>query len=160
MYSAVPAFPNNFRFQQASMTSITLAWDSIPCLDHNSQVEEYVLVLTPPLGTGTVTAQVLTTLTEFTVSDLTPDTTYSIRFNISYTIDDNSPLSASLPLINASTFSIPGRTFYNIVIMWSFLCYLPLPIVMLQICVWWQFYPVVSQVDLHIDQLDQPAFVI
>lgn len=97
------------------MTTLTIAWEAIPCLDLNSRIEVYTLILTPISPPQTSINSTLTSLTTaHTFTGLIPAALYTVELNATYTVTDfTSPINAEIALpINASTFSIPG-TIWN-----------------------------------------------
>ena len=71
---APSAVPTNVRSTGITSTSITVRWRKIPCIEQNGDITRYIVQYgneTKNVSGGSVT--------ETTISNLTPSTTYNVR---------------------------------------------------------------------------------
>ena len=78
MYDNIPpapsAAPTNVSVYAMSSTAITVQWEAVPCIEQNGDITGYIVQYgsqTQSLSGGSVT--------ETTISDLSPSTTYNVR---------------------------------------------------------------------------------
>ena len=71
---APSAAPNSVSVSEVTSSSITVQWEAVPCIEQNGNITGYIVWYgsqTQSLSGGSVT--------ETTISDLTPSTTYNIE---------------------------------------------------------------------------------
>ena len=68
---APSAAPNSVTITEVTSSSIIVQWGAVPCIHRNGDITGYIVSQTPSVSGGSVT--------ETTISNLTPSTTYNIR---------------------------------------------------------------------------------
>ena len=90
-----PSAPTNVRMTGVTTTTITVKWQKVPCIEQNGDITGYIVRYgsqTQSVSGGTVT--------ETTISNLTPSTTYNVRVAA---VNDagTGPFSSNLFIITA-----------------------------------------------------------
>ena len=92
---APSAAPTNVRMTGVTSTSITVRWGKIPCIERNGDITGYIVQYgsqTQSVSGGSVT--------ETTISNLTPSTTYNVQV-AAMNDADTGPFSSSLSIMTS-----------------------------------------------------------
>lgn len=112
-FPPAPSSKTNLVVLGATSTTITVEWDEIPCLQLNSQLEQYHLTFALLSDPQVVISFVAPdSSTNYTATGLARGTTYSITLAALFTVNrvDSPQLGVISTPINASTFPTPGTT--------------------------------------------------
>ena len=91
MTPAPSAVPTNVNVSEVTYSNITVQWGTVPCIHRNGDITGYIVRYwsqTPSVSGGSVT--------ETTISNLTPSTTYNIRV-AAVNNAGTGPFSSSIP---------------------------------------------------------------
>ena len=96
--------PNGIRSTSVSLTSVTLSWDPINCIQQNSIIHRYTVYYQKSLGEGNRNESI-TLMTTATIDGLDPRTKYEFEV---HGINDNGQTGPSVRL-NVTTSAPTGR---------------------------------------------------